>query len=39
MAAILFMVEPFEQIVNIPLIKDHMWNLVIIGQAVSEEDV
>ena len=27
----------FEQIVNIPSIEDPMWNLVKIGQAVSEK--
>ena len=29
--------EPFEQIVNIPSIEGPMWNLVKIGQAVSEK--
>ena len=31
-------VEPFEQIVNIPLTEGPMWNLVKIGQAVSEKE-
>ena len=37
MAAILFNgVEPFEQIVNIPSTRP-IWNLVKIGQAISEK--
>ena len=38
MAATLFTgVEPFDQIVNTPSTEDPMWNLVKIGQAVSEK--
>ena len=38
MAAILFNdAEPFEQSVNIPLTEGPMWNLVKIGQVVSEK--
>ena len=38
MVAILFNgVEPFEQIVNILSTESSMWNLVKIGQAVSEK--
>ena len=38
MAAILFNgAEPFEQIVNIPSTEGPMWNLVKIGQVVSEK--
>ena len=38
MAAILFSgVKPFEQTVNIPSKEGPMWNLVKIGQAVSEK--
>ena len=38
MAAILFNgAEPFEQIVNIPSTEGPMWNLMKIGQAVSEK--
>ena len=29
--------EPFEQIVNIPLTERPMWNLVKISQTVSED--
>ena len=38
MAAILFNgTEPFEQIVNMPLTEGPMWDLVKIGEAVSEK--
>ena len=38
MAAILFSgAEPFDQIVNTPSKEGPMWNLVKIGQAVSEK--
>ena len=38
MAVILFNgAQPFEQIVNIPSTEGPMWNLVKIGQAVSEK--
>ena len=38
MAAILFNgVEPFKQIVDIPSTEGPMWNLVKIGQKVSEK--
>ena len=38
MAAILYNdVEPFEQIANIPSTEGSKWNLVKIGQAVSEK--
>ena len=38
MAAILFNdAKLFEQINNTPLTEDQMWNLVKIGQAVSEQ--
>ena len=38
MAAILFSgVEPVEQIVDIPSTESPMWNLVKIGQVVSEK--
>ena len=38
MAAILFNdAEPFEQSVNIPSTEGPMWNLVKIGQVVSEK--
>ena len=38
MAAILLGgAEPYEQIVNIPLIEGPMWNLVKIGQVGSEK--
>ena len=38
MAAILsYGVDPFEQIINIPLTEGLIWNLVKIGQAVSEK--
>ena len=38
MAAILFNdTEQFEQFDNTPLIKGPVWNLVKIGQAVSEK--
>ena len=39
MAAILFNdVEPFEQIDIMPLTESPMWNLVKIGQTVSEKN-
>ena len=37
MAATLFNdAEPFEQVVNIPATEDPKWNLLKIGQAISE---
>ena len=39
MAAILFIgAESFEQIVNIPSTVGLLWNMVKIGQAVSEKN-
>ena len=38
MATILFnSAEPLKQIVNTPSTEGPMWNLVIIGQAISEK--
>ena len=40
MVAILFNgVEPFEQIVNIPLTEGSTWNLVKISQVVTEKKI
>ena len=36
-AIVLSGVGPFEQMVNIPSIERSMWNLVKLGQAVSEK--